>query len=110
MFYSSNKEITLDEVIFSNYIRKIESQLSWPGSSSGHQQSRGCRHLHCTSKKRFKGTVFSLSSWVLSAGAAREVTEHILGAAGMLSDPLDSFTQQPKQVVWLLSPVEVIVW
>lgn len=69
VFYSSNKEITLDEVIFSNCIRKIESQLPWPGSSLGHQQSRGCRHLHCTSKERCKGTVFSLSTWALSAGA-----------------------------------------
>lgn len=52
VFYSSNKDITLGEVIFSNYIRKIESQLSWPGSSLGHQQSRGCRGLYCTSKKK----------------------------------------------------------
>lgn len=110
VFYSSNKEITLDEVILSNYIRKIESQLSWPGSSLGHQQSRGCRRLYCTSKKRFKGIVFSLSTWACSAGATREVTEHILGAAGSLGvlfNPLHSFTQQQKQVVWFLSLVEV---
>lgn len=112
MFYSGNKEITLDEVIFSNYIRKIESQLSRPGSSLGHKQSRGLRRLYCTSKKRFKGTVFSLSTWALAAGAAREGTEHVLGAAvslGVLFDPLDSFTQQQKQALWLLSPVQVTV-
>lgn len=80
MFYSSNKEITLDEVIFSSYIRKIESQLSWSGSSLGHKQRRGLRHLYCTSKKRFKDAVFALSTWALSAGTTSEVTDHILGA------------------------------
>ena len=80
MFYSSSKEITLDEVIFSSYIRKIESQLSWSGSSLGHKQRRGLRHLCCTSQKRFKDAVFALSTWALSTGATSEVTDHILGA------------------------------
>lgn len=57
-------------------------------------------------KKRFKGTVFSLSTWALSAGATRKVTGHLLGAAGSLGvlfDPLDSFIQQQEQALWLLS-------
>lgn len=80
MFYSSNKEITLDEVIFSSYIWKIESQLFWSGSSLGHKQRRGLRHLYCTSKRRFKGAVLTLSTWTLSVGTTSEVTDHILGA------------------------------
>lgn len=80
VFYSSNKEITLDEVIFSSYIWKIESQLFWSGSSLGHKQRRGLRHLYCTSKRRFKGAVLTLSTWTLSVGTTSEVTDHILGA------------------------------
>lgn len=81
VFYSSNKEITLDEVIFSSYIRKIESQLFWSGSSLGHKQRRGLRHLYCTSKKRFKDTVFALTTWALAQGITLgDVSAHILGA------------------------------
>lgn len=80
VFYSSNKEITLDEVIFSSCIRKIESQLSWSGSSLGHKHRRGLRHLYYTSKKRFKDAVFALSAWDLPAGTTSEVTDHILGS------------------------------
>lgn len=42
MFYSYNKEVALDKVIFSGSFQKIESQLCHPGSSSGQLHRRVC--------------------------------------------------------------------
>lgn len=85
VFYSSNKPITLDEVIFSSYIRKIESQLSWSGSSLGHKKRAETFILYQKKKKKkektsFKDAMFALCTWALSTGTTSDVTDHIFGA------------------------------